>query len=225
MKIIILSLLIIFSLKADTLNNKSKQIDIIDDFTKNVKAANAVVKRGNYHRYDEYKNGIESTIENIHKLDISKKEKLELKKDLKTYANLINDLYKKLYANAPKFKEHYNSSTYNQYVFQKKILSIGYRPIVKAWYELSKTKSIYIKRPSEELERKFHEKLKFIISNITELYLDEEIEEPLFAYLQNYKMYFNEVSIAYKSVEYINIKKIKPLSYKIKSKLEFLNPI
>lgn len=227
MKTIIFSLLIILNLQAQTTNANQdpNQINIINSFKKNISAANAVVKRGNYHRYDEYKNGIESTIKNVQNLKISQKEKLELQQDLQTYANIINNMYKKLHTKAPKFKEHYKNSTYNQYFFNKKVASIGYRPIVRAWYELKKITSRYIKRPNKQLEKKFYEKLDLIVKNITELYLDEEIEEPLFAYLQNYKMYFDEISIAYKSVEYENIKKIKPLCYKIKAKMEFISPV
>ncbi|WP_373071854.1 hypothetical protein [Sulfurimonas sp.] len=220
MKVLIFLLLTIFTLNADT-----KQNTMLDSFKQNISAANAVVKRGNYHRYDEYRNGIESTIDHVQKLDISQKEKQALQEDLQTYAKIINGLYKKLHTKAPNFKKHYKNSAYNQYSFDKKISSIGYRPIIRAWYRLNKIKNRYVKKPDEELEKNFYKNWKIIVDNITELYLDEEIEEPLFAYLDEYKMYFDEISIAYKSVEYENIKRLKPLSYKIKAKMEFLNPI
>jgi len=219
MKTIVFFLVVMFNLNAGT------HVKIVNKFNKNISVANAVIKKGYYDKYQEYKNGIESTISHVHKLDISQKEKLELKKDIQTYASIINNIYTKLYEKAPRFKEHYKNSTYNKYSFNKKISSIGYRPIIRAWYELSKIKSIYIKRPSEKLEKRFYKKLQFMITNITELYLDEEIEEPLFAYLDNYKMYFDEVKIGYMSVDYENIKKLKPLCYKIKAKLEFLDAI
>jgi len=226
MKIIIFSLLIIFNLKAGifTQYKEVKQINIISSFKKNISDANEVIKRGNYKHFIKYKNGIESTINNVNKIDISLEEKNELKKDLQAYAKIINKMYKKLHQKAPRFNQHYKSSIKELKNFNKKLSSIGYRPLLNTWYKLSKTKAKFIKHPSEKLEKKFYEQWRFMVINLTELYLDEDIEDPMMKYLENYKAYFSEVSMAYKSVSYENIKKIKPLCYKIKAKMEFLSP-
>ncbi|MCW8837953.1 MAG: hypothetical protein OQJ77_04325 [Thiovulaceae bacterium] len=226
MKSVILTLLIVFNLDASIFSQEqiAKKVNIKSSFRENVSDANAVIKRGDYTRYVNYQNGIRSTIKHIDKLDINQNEKIEIKNDLEKYAKIINQIYKKLQVEAPMFNHHYKESISGLKSFNKKLSSIGYRPILKAWYELSKTKARFIKKPSEKLEKKFYEKWRLIMINITELYLDEEIEAPLFAYLENYKAYFNEISLAYKSAQYENIKSLKPLCYKIKAKLEFITP-
>ncbi|QFR50368.1 hypothetical protein FJR48_11780 [Sulfurimonas lithotrophica] len=227
MKSMILTLLIVFNLDASIFSQeeKPKKINIKNSFRENISDANAVIKRGDYTRYTNYQSGIKSTISHIDKLDISSKEKIEIKNYLQKYSSIINKIYKKLQLEAPKFNHHYKESINGLKNFNKKLAGIGYRPILNAWYELSKTKARFIKKPSEKLEKKFHEKWRLIMINITELYLDEEIEAPLFAYLENYKAYFNEISLAYKSAQYENIKSLKPLCYKIKAKLEFITPL
>ena len=59
---------------------------------------------------------------------------------------------------------------------------------------------------------------------ITELYLDDEMEQPLFEYLDAYKAYFKEISGAYRSVGYAEVGKLKPLTYKIKMQFEMMLP-
>jgi len=227
MKILISSILIVASLDAGIFDytQKTKEVKIINSFRETISDANDVIKRGNYNRYNEYKDGIKSTIDHVQRLNISKEEKAELEQDLKEYADIINTMYKKLHKKAPNFKDHYDSSIGELKNFNKKLISIGYRPLLSTWYELSKIKARFIKRPSEKLEKKFNEHYDLIVNYITELYLDEEIEEPLFAYLKNYRAYFDDINMAYKSVDYENIKKIKPLSYRIKAKMEFMNPL
>lgn len=130
-----------------------------------------------------------------------------------------------MHLDAPEFNKHYKKSVKGLKKFNDKLSSIGYRPLLTLWYELSKTKAKFIKKPSYKLQKKFNKNYNLIIISITELYLDEEIEEPLFRYLENYKTHFNEVSLAYESIGYKNISILRPLSYKIKAKMEFLSPI
>ena len=227
MKLILITMLIILNLDANIFESykETKKIKIINSFKKDVSNANKIIKKGDYTLFRKYKNGIESTIEHVQKLDITLDEKKELKKDLQTYASIINDIYKKMHQKAPEFNKHYKNSIRELENFNKKLSSIGYRPLLKTWHKLSKIKARFIKKPSKKLEKKFNENYNLITNYITELYLDEEIEEPMFSYLKNYKIHFDEINIAYKSVEYENIKKIKPLSYRIKAKMEFLSPI
>jgi hypothetical protein len=78
-----------------------------------------------------------------------------------------------------------------------------------------------MRKPNAKLAKEFNQKFELVKMIIIELYLDEELEDPLLSYLDNYKKYFQGVNQAYKNVEYKNVQNIKLLSYKIKSILEF----
>jgi hypothetical protein len=227
MKIAVVTMLLMITLSASMFKEypKTEVLNIKNKFVENVSDANAVIKRGNFERYSKYENGIQNTIKHVDKLDISQEEKVVLKNDLKKYAEIINKLYKKLHSEAPEFHKHYKSSVNGLKKFNEKLSSIGYRPLLNLWYELSKTKSKFIRRPSQKLQKEFYKNYKLMLISISELYLDEEIEEPLFSYLENYKTHFDELSMGYESIGYKDVKSIKPLSYKIKAKMEFISPI
>ena len=81
-----------------------------------------------------------------------------------------------------------------------------------------------MKQPDARLVKAFDKEWTNITVTITELYLDEEMEKPLFDYLDAYKAYFNELNSAYSGVGYAEVGKLKPLTYKIKMQFQMLLP-
>lgn len=223
MRLLIAVLLVISSLQAGMFtNNNDTRNHIRKDFHQNVSDANSIIKRGEYEKISAYKTNILSIAQQVDSLDISDDDKLQLQKDLHTYSDLVNTIAQNLEKKAPQLNLHYNETIRGLKRFNKKIASIGLYELTSQWMELSSIKNRFVKKPNRQLEKKFDNTWNAIIVTITELYLDDDMEEPLLTYLDNYKAYFKEISQAYKSVSYNNIKKLKPLSYKIKAKFELL---
>jgi hypothetical protein len=197
---------------------------IYDSFRQNVSDANSIVKRGEYEKVNRYESDITRIINRVSSLSLPAPEKEALHQDLTQYAQLVNTISIKLQKNAPKLNDHYTEVLSGLGAFNKKMSSIGLRELLDDWRQLSKIKNRFVKKPSPELVKAFEQKWTSVTVMITELYLDEEMEEPLFAYLEQYKAYFAELSKAYRQVGYAEVAKLKPLSYKIKMQLELAIP-
>jgi hypothetical protein len=232
MKIVIVSFLVsaslfagLFSSNDDDLRQLQKNNEKIhQQFRQNVNDANAIIKRGEYSIMNEHKSNILNIITRIDTLSIPKEDKKTLQNDMTHYAVLVDDISVKLQSNAPKLNQHYSALIANLKSFNSKLASIGLSELLNDWHEISRIKNRYVKKPSKKHEKEFSNKWTSMVITITELYLDEEDEEALFAYLENYKAYFQEISAAYSSVGYANINKLKPLTYKIKAQLELSVP-
>ncbi|WP_457745410.1 hypothetical protein [Sulfurimonas sp.] len=195
---------------------------VIKKFRKTVSKANAIVKKGDHTQYKIYKKDIATINKNIDSFDLSKEDKKRLKQKIKRYESIITTIYKNIQHSAPKLDQHYIASLHGLIKFNNGIASTGYGPLLKEWHDLSKIKYKYIKKPSELLVKKFNEKYEAVMLVLTDLCLDEELEEPLIAYLKLYKNYFHELDTVYRDVTYSKIRELKPLTYEIKSKLEFV---
>lgn len=193
-------------------------------FRESVSDANAILKRGEYNKILKYKSDILSIIEQLNLLNIPEENKQEIHDDMVLYSELINDISAKLQEKAPMLQERDQTVIEGLDGFNKKISAIGLSELSQNWYKLSSIKNNFIKNPSTKLEQEFTARLSVITTIITELYLDEEQEEALFWYLKEYKNYFQDLSSAYSMAEYKNLKKVKPLSYKIKAQLELFAP-
>jgi len=232
MKLLMMTLLLIYTLHAGIFSSddkQDKQVDaqnkeIQDKFRQNVSDANAIIKRGEYKKINQYASNSTLIIEHIEELDISLDEKQKLIKDIKTYSQLINDISIKLQKKSPKLNTHYTETISKLEFFNSKLSSIGLSQLLSNWRDLSRIKNRFVKKPSESLEKEFDDKWSAIVVTITELYLDDDMQEPLLDYLESYKAYFKEIKAAYASVSYKNIKRLKPLSYSIKAQLELLIP-
>jgi hypothetical protein len=152
---------------------------------------------------------------------MSKDEKEVLKKELTEYKTTVDLVYKNLKNKASKLNMHYLKTLNGLSSFNQSVASTGYGPLLKEWYVLTKIKRKFMRKPNAKLAKEFNQKFELVKMIIIELYLDEELEDPLLSYLDNYKKYFQGVNQAYKNVEYKNVQNIKLLSYKIKSILEF----
>lgn len=205
-----------FDLSSDSKKDNSP----IEKFRSSHSYSNALIKKGDLEKYSQYKKNIVSLQKNLETFDLSKKEKKTLKKNLRSYTKIIDAVYKNMKKNTPNLYTQYNKSLKGLIDFNNGIESTGYGPLLKEWHALVKIKNKYIRKPTASLNKKFHQKWDSVVFVLTDLCLDEEYEDPLLSYLNIYKEYFNELNSVYKSVEYSNIKRIKPLSYAIKSNLE-----
>lgn len=224
MKLYILLLFTTLSLNADYFglySNSKKESSPINKFRATYSYSNALVKKGDLAKYPQYRSTFEKLQKSLNTLDISKNEKRNLKKNMRSYAKIINALYKSMKKNTPNIYAEYKQSRKGFLSCNNGIESTGYAPLLNVWHDLIKIKHNYIRRPSYALSKKFDKKWGSVKYVLTDLCLDEDIETPLLNYLNLYKKYFDELDNAYDSVEYSNVRKIKPLSYAIKANLEF----
>lgn len=225
MKYILILIFIFWDLHASLYHSDNVQTkDIREAFRENVSDANAILKRGEYAKIAKYKTDIESIIGQIKTLGIANENKEELQKDIALYTALINDISIHLQKKAPELEKNHLHILRKLDAFNKRISMIGFSELSENWRQLSNIKNSFIKQPRLKLEKEFDAKWSAVVITITELYLDEEIEQPVLDYLNDYKTYFKEISSAYSSAQYSNLNKVKPLSYKIKAQLELLVP-
>ena len=195
---------------------------LIEEFRQNVNDTNSIIWRGEYEKIPSHKAGISSIAKKIQNLKITEEKKQELAVNLQNYAAIIDAVSKNLQQEAPKLKNHYENSIAKLDAFNKKMSSIGLYALISRWRELSSIKNSFVKKPNPALEKKFDNIHNEIVVTITELYLDDEAESFLLDYLENYKLYFKEITVAYAKANYDKINELKPLSYKIKAELELL---
>ncbi|MDD2651993.1 MAG: hypothetical protein PHX44_02935 [Sulfurimonas sp.] len=195
---------------------------LIEEFRQNVNDTNSIIWRGDYDKIPSHKASVSSITKKIQNLKIAQEKKQELTANLQNYAAIVDIIALNLQKEAPKLKSHYENSIANLDAFNKKISSVGLYALSSGWRELSSIKNSFVKKPNPTLEKKFDNMLSEIIVTITELYLDDEAESFLLGYLENYKLYFKEITAAYSKANFSKINELKPLSYKIKAELELL---
>jgi hypothetical protein len=191
-----------------------------EEFRRNVGDANAIVKRGEYDRLGRYESELSRIMQRVPALNLPQEKKTALRSDLEQYGDLVKNLGSSLQKNAPQLKAHHAEILQRLGWFNRKLASIGLAELLKEWRELSRIKNRFVKKPSRRLAERFGQTWTSVTIMITELYLDEEMEEPLFEYLERYKSYFAELSRAYETVGYRDVAGLKPLSYKIKMQLQ-----
>jgi hypothetical protein len=106
--------------------------------------------------------------------------------------------------------------------FEVALEQIGLYELKESFENLEKVRLAYIKKPTVELGDTYlslHQKMKNII---TELYLDSSIENPLFAYIDNHKLYFKTVASMYDAIGTDKIERLNTNSYAIQTQLQLL---
>jgi len=229
MKIIMLLFCAVLSLQAGFFGNDARQeqlqkLDLLQRFKDNASAASDIVKRGEFDLIPAQEQQVARIREEVAGLDISEPERTALVSDLATYAKMVSGIGATLKRSAPELHRHYEQVIAGLPEFNRRMGSIGLRELLHSWRELSRIKGRFVKRPDARLVKAFEKEWTNITVTITELYLDEEMEQPLFDYLDAYKAYFNELSGAYRSVGYAEVGQLKPLTYKIKMQFEMLLP-
>lgn len=218
-KITILIYIFITTLSADLhISNKS----VYNLFLENVKNANFILKNGEYERFTTYRSDMNSLLGQIKYLQIPDSEKEKLSSDINSYFELVNQSVFALQKKAPNLNRQYKNILNGLQKFNKSISSIGLYQLSSEWLKLSKIKNDFVNKPSIKLKKDFENSYNSVIVIITELYLDSDMEDPMFDYLREYKTYFESMVAAYEVVNFKNIAKLKPMSYKIKADLELL---
>lgn len=106
--------------------------------------------------------------------------------------------------------------------FSLSLEQIGLYKLKTALLDLNQARLEYIKEPSAEAQEKYEMHFLDMKTIITELYLDSVIEEPLFAYLDNHKNYFNAISSIYQAAGFERVARLRTNGYAIKSQLQLL---
>jgi hypothetical protein len=199
-----------------------QSVDVKMLFKKSVEDVNAMIKRGDYDREQPFHQNMSHI---IYILDAKKNSVIQVDSllvDLKNYSDIVSRTLIELSKQAPQLQKNRRVVLSELEFFNKKLRSIGLGALSEAWRELSQLKRDFVRMPSANLKKEFDTKFSYVHLLITELYLDEEMEEPLFAYLKRYKDVFDVMAHAYKDVGYERVASLKTLSYKIKADLEFL---
>ncbi|MDK9693745.1 MAG: hypothetical protein OEL19_05825 [Sulfurimonas sp.] len=217
----ILALSLLLNASVFSQNEKGNSI-LIEEFRQNVNDTNSIIWRGEYDKIPSYKASISSITRKIQALEIEQNKKQELAVHLQNYEAIVDAIAINLKKEAPRLKTHYDYTIDNLDAFNKKISSVGLYILSSRWRDLSGIKNNFVKKPTPELEKKFDTMLNEVIVTITELYLDDKTESFLLGYLENYKLYFKEITVAYSKANFDKINELKPLSYKIKAELELL---
>jgi len=102
---------------------------------------------------------------------------------------------------------------------------IGLYELKTAYKQLSKVRVDYLKEPSPELEKEYRLSAETLTQTIKELYLDSAIEDPLYAYINNHKGYFETVAACYKQTGHQRINRLRQSAYAIKTELQMLPSI
>lgn len=118
--------------------------------------------------------------------------------------------------------------TYEKSKEEKFLLAIdqiGLYELKTAYKKLSKIRVDYLKEPSSELAQEYRASSETLTQTIKELYLDSAIEDPLYAYINNHKGYFETLSACYNQSGVQRVNRIRQNSYAIKTELQMLPTI
>lgn len=99
---------------------------------------------------------------------------------------------------------------------------IGLYELKTTYQRLSKKRLDYMKEPSLEAESEYRELAETMKQTVVELYLDGNIEEPLFAYMDNHKRYFETIASFYTKAGVERVHRLRENSYAIKTELQML---
>lgn len=99
---------------------------------------------------------------------------------------------------------------------------IGLYELETEYKKLSKARINYLKEPSSALEEEYRTSAILLNQMIKELYLDDAIEDPLYAYLENHNGYFKTAVSYYKEAGEWRIQRLRKNSYAIKTELQLL---
>lgn len=102
------------------------------------------------------------------------------------------------------------------------IKQIGLYELTTDYRKLCRIRLDYLKEPSSELEKEYRVSAEALKQTVVELYLDDAIEDPLYAYLDNHKNYFETVSKSYQHAGMERIHRLRQNSYAIKTELQML---
>lgn len=106
--------------------------------------------------------------------------------------------------------------------FQVSLDQIGLHDLKITFKNLDKARAEYIKEPSLQTQTKHEGLAKNMTKMIDELYLDEDIEQPILSYIENRTHYFETVVSIYTTTGLESVNRLHTNSYTIKAQLELL---
>lgn len=202
----------------------AQQQTIYTTFSSCASDINAIIRHGAYEKKQGFFKNIVDVEKRIEQASIEQKQKEQLKEDIKKYRIICQSCIKTMQNDAPKLASQYKTLIESLQKFDSMVNSTGFPPLLKEWHKLSRIKRDYIKKPSAQTEKEFYRTLELVTITVRELYLEDEMEEPMLGFLKNYKEYFSSLATSYKNIAYDNVNDLRPLAYKIKSQIQLNIP-
>ena len=202
-------LLLVSQIMADSSIKKERLATLMNQ---NVYAMNAIVKRGDYKRLDEYN----QTMQKLH-VKVEQIGNSHLIEQMNHYDDTVLQVSISLQKYAPDLNQNHHAIISGLKDFNRRVSSIGLAELIQGWRTLGNLKKRFVRSPSQKWAKDFNAQWLYVNTLITELYLDEEYETPLFEFLELYKHTFESMAASYKEVGFDSVAALKPLSYEIKS--------
>lgn len=194
-------------------------------FTQSQNSLRSIIRHGDKNQVSV----LNSTLKNLESsLSVYEKKGLNIDKVeqmIERYANdsLLCAKATEAYAQKIKTSEHYEQQ--NGEKFNVALEQIGLFELTEANKRLDKKRLDYIKEPTLEHKEEYLNHVSLMKQTIVELYLDSEIEKPLYSYLDNHKGYFETIVSVYDKAGNERVNRIQNDAYAIKTELQMLPKI
>jgi len=137
--------------------------------------------------------------------------------------DIVNDTIHCMQTGKSSISEQIKKTKKETQRFEKKIKSIGLAELNNSWHAMQKHNHQFLREPSNAKFQEYQENVNLSKNIITELYLEDEDEEYLFAYLDQHLKTSTALYDVYSRVGLERIREIKPLSYAIKQHIQLNN--
>lgn len=182
----------------------------------------SIIKRGDIENIAHFQNNMALLMKGLQEAKQNGAKVAELENNIAKYAQVVMAISDEMQNSASTLHSRYEMTQEKLEEFNLRISRIGLYELKEAWMDLSRLKNDFIREPNMETKAAFELQWMHTKILIGELYLDEPMEDPLFAYLDNYKAYVDGIASVYNAVGMQRVAKIKPLSYTIKSQISLL---
>lgn len=146
----------------------------------------------------------------------------ELSKMLELYHQDGSKLADVCFLKEEQLQRYYEYEQKHEQQFILSLEQIGLPELMNSYKELEKIRQEYYKNPAEELLAGYKKLYSDLYGIITELYLDSDIEDPLFDYLKNHENQLYTIAAVYNETGKERIVRIRDNSYKITTQLQLL---
>jgi hypothetical protein len=113
----------------------------------------------------------------------------------------------------------------NKKRFEASLDQIGLYELKATFQALEIARLSYVKKPSTTTGDEYLRLSNEMKTILTQLYLDDSIEDPLFAYINNHKRYFQTITSMYDAIGKESIERLSVNSYTIQTELQLLPKI
>lgn len=206
------------TVSAVEINTKSP----IDLFILNERTMRQIVRNGDQSSYDVFPNTlsqINAALVTYHDKGF-KTDKIHML--IEQYEKDTNLMLRKITPYMSELSKESHYEKINESKFMEKLDQIGLYELKEQYKRIEKERIDYIKKPSMELKETYLNDVNKLKEIISELYLDSSIENVLFGYVNNHKLYFQTIDSVYTHVGFETIERMRDNGYAIKTELEFL---